>query len=163
MKNLLNLCMKNMMNNIKYLKYLIKHKFYVAKYCFKFGLYWKAITHDLSKFLPSEWIPYKEYFYNNPYNRKCVEEDFNYAWLYHQHRNPHHWQFWLLKEDSGNLIAMDMPWDIIAEMVADWAGCGYAITGKLEVKEWYNKNKDKMILSDNNRIVVEVLIEELYK
>ena len=74
-----------MMNNIKYLKYLLKHKYYATKYCFKFGLYWRGLVHDLSKFLPSEWIAYREYFYNNPYNRKCVKADFNYAWLFHQH------------------------------------------------------------------------------
>ncbi len=27
------------------------------------GLIWQGITHDWSKFLPSEWIPYAEYFY----------------------------------------------------------------------------------------------------
>lgn len=150
-----------MMNNIKYLKYLLKHKYYATKYCFKFGLYWRGLVHDLSKFLPSEWIAYREYFYNNPYNRKCVEADFNYAWLFHQHRNRHHWQYWCLKEDSGAIFAMEMPYVYIQEMVADWIAAGIAIAGKLEVKEWYNKNRDNMILGDITRYWVELLIDEV--
>ena len=56
------------MKYIKYLRYLIIHKFWVFIYCCQYGLYWRGIIHDLSKFLPSEFIPYANYFYNKPQN-----------------------------------------------------------------------------------------------
>ena len=43
------------MKYIKYLRYLIIHKFWVFIYCCQYGLYWRGIIHDLSKFLPSEF------------------------------------------------------------------------------------------------------------
>lgn len=62
------------MNNIKYLKYLIKHKFYVTRECFRIGLYWRGLVHDLSKFNPMEWVAYRNYFYGG-YTRPYA--DFN--------------------------------------------------------------------------------------
>ena len=34
-------------------KKICKHKYWVGRYCFKMGLYWQGIAHDLSKFSPS--------------------------------------------------------------------------------------------------------------
>ncbi len=48
------------MKMLKYLRYIIKHKWYVARACFREGLWWAALTHDLSKFRPGEWFPYLE-------------------------------------------------------------------------------------------------------
>ncbi len=95
-------------------------------------------------------------------NRVDVEADFNAAWLAHQHRNPHHWQHWVLREDSGATFALPMPHKYRIEMLCDWQGAGRAITGKFnpadpyaETREWYAKNADKMILHDNTRAWVQ--------
>ena len=42
----------------EYLKYVLEHKKNVFKTCRKRGLKLHALTHDLSKFSPSEFIPY---------------------------------------------------------------------------------------------------------
>lgn len=31
------------------------HKWLVMKHCFRLGLYWRGLTHDLSKYMPSEF------------------------------------------------------------------------------------------------------------
>lgn len=92
----------------KYLKYIVKHKYYVMIECFKMGIYWRGLTHDMSKFLPSEFFPYANYFYGNyPKLKEQVEYEFTVAWLKHQKRNPHHWQYWLLiNDDSSNSYLM---------------------------------------------------------
>ena len=145
-----------MKNDYKYLKYLIKHKYYVAKECFKVGLYWRGIVHDLSKFTLSEWIAYRNYFYGTP-----DEIKFNEAWLNHIHKNKHHHQHWVLRNDDGTVVALDIPNVYVLEMVCDWIGAGLAITGRREVKEWYEKNKDKMVLSDLTKAKVNAMIELL--
>ena len=66
------------MTYLKYLWYLIKHKWYVGKFCLEYGLYWKAIIHDWSKFLPSEFIPYARNFFG-PERTMKVKEDFKVA------------------------------------------------------------------------------------
>ena len=43
-------------------KTISTHKMYVAKGCFRLGLYWKGIIHDLSKFSPTEFFTGVKYF-----------------------------------------------------------------------------------------------------
>ena len=139
---------------IKYLKYLIKHKYYVTVECFKRGLYWRGITHDLSKFLPDEFIPYMNFFYGK--SKEFAQNQFYFAWLKHQKRNPHHWQWWILKEDSGEYKIFEMSREYREEMLCDWHGAGKAIMGKnSNTKEWYLKNKDKIIIGPYTRKWIE--------
>ena len=105
------------MKYLKYAWYIIKHKWYVMIECFKVGLYWQGITHDLSKLLPDEWFPYANYFYGfkkrdeTGYYKPTDTGDkaFDFAWLLHQKRNPHHWQWWILPEDDGGTKILEMP------------------------------------------------------
>lgn len=163
----------------QYLKYLIRHKWFVLIAGLKTGApLWRLLIHDWSKFLPSEWMPYAQFFYW-PQERKdreaheafaaygvCelaphwhfVRGRFNDAWLLHQNRNPHHWQFWLLTTDAGETSPRPMPSHFVREMVADWMGAGRAITGRWEVQEWYEENRDKIQLSPETRVMVEGLL-----
>ncbi len=163
------------MTHWKYLKYVLRHKWYVLLACLKYGLMWQGITHDWSKFLPSEWIPYAKFFYGKHYYEKisdisglhysfgAKESDskeywqyrFDEAWNHHQKRQPHHWQYWLLTMDSGDIVRLPMPDHFRKEMIADWRGAGRAITGKDDTTNWYLKNRDKMNLHPNTRKWVE--------
>jgi hypothetical protein len=85
--------------------------------CCKLGIPLRGLLHDISKLFPSEFIPYARYFYGDYPERLTVYEkthhwslknkaqiayEFDLAWLKHQKRNPHHWQYWLLVNDSSN-------------------------------------------------------------
>ncbi|MBI2934662.1 MAG: hypothetical protein HYY29_03725 [Chloroflexi bacterium] len=147
-----------MTKHIRYAKYVLRHKWYVFIACCRLGIPWQGITHDLSKFRPSEWGPYAEYFYGkHRITAPCVTEAFfDEAWLFHQHRNPHHWQYWLLREDSSpDIKIMHMPDKYRREMLADWRGAGRAITGKDDTLTWYTKNKDRMTLHYTTREWIE--------
>ena len=147
---------------IKYLKYVLKHKWYVMLECFKNKLFIKGITHDISKFLPSEFIPYARYFYGYPNTNDIpfeVENDFDVAWLKHIHRNKHHWQHWILHEDCGNTKFLFIPYNYTVEMYCDWIGAGIAITGTNNIKEWFEENKNNIRLS---RISVVWLRDLIY-
>ena len=165
-----------MKHHFKYAKYLIRHKWFV----FVAGLrtkapLWRLVIHDWSKFLPCEWRPYARYFYGNlpdwdivkrqipsySYNgtKQAASVAFDMAWLHHQHRNPHHWQHWVLREDSGATKLLPMPENFVREMVADWMGAGRAITGKWETAAWYEKNREKIQLNESTREKVEQLLE----
>ena len=55
--------------------------------------------HDASKSKPDEYEAYDAYFYGG--NRSyAVVQAFQRAWLLHIHRNPHHWQHWVLINDD---------------------------------------------------------------
>jgi hypothetical protein len=130
-----------------YLKYVMRHKYFVfigARQC---GCsLWRCLVHDISKFSPDEWFGYAKTFYaENGEGQYKPGHDFDISWLKHQHRNLHHWQYWLLRMDNGATIPQEMPIKYVREMIADWMGAGRAITGEWEVFEWYNNNRHKMV------------------
>ena len=147
--------------NWLYLKYVVRHKWFVLLASWRIGApLLPAILHDLSKFRPSEWFPYSATFYSQDGTSQYNEtSSFNRVWLMHQHRNPHHWQYWVLRMDCGDTVPIEIPRRYVVEMVADWMGAGRAITGRWECSEWYAKNRDKIILHDNTRRLVDILID----
>jgi hypothetical protein len=164
--------------HLQYASYVARHKWFVFRAGLKTSApLWRLVIHDWSKLTPAEWGAYVESFYKplDPsigrgegeagvalVGRLKAERQarFNAAWLHHQHRNPHHWQHWLLREDDGPMLALEMPAKLVREMVADWMGAGRAITGKWEVSSWYAANRDKIALGDDTRLRVEQLVRE---
>ena len=64
----------------------------VAKHCFKVGMYWQGLTHDLSKYSPSEFWQGCKYYqgYRSPNNAEREDKGYSAAWLHHKGRNKHH-------------------------------------------------------------------------
>jgi hypothetical protein len=133
----------------KYLEYVDRHRRFVLEEAIKLDIADRGLAHDLSKYSREEFDAYAEYFYGG-YVRgnvpDLVQRDFDRAWLQHQKRNDHHWQYWVLREDSGAMKALPMPEDAMRELLADWRGAGRAITGVDNTGAWYTKNKPNMIL-----------------
>ena len=48
----------------QYLKYVLKHKWHTFKAARALGITWLGIIHDWTKFLPSEWFAYVNWFYD---------------------------------------------------------------------------------------------------
>jgi hypothetical protein len=152
-----------MLKHFKYASYLFRHKWYVFIECCKAGIPWRGLVHDLSKFLPSEWIPYANYFYKpkqrdeTGYYKPCDTGDkaFDYAWLLHQKRNKHHWQWWVLPKGGGGVEILPMPDKYRKEMLADWRGAGRAQGYGDNTNEWYKANRNKMQLHPETRAWVE--------
>lgn len=138
-----------------YLKYLTRHRWFVFIECCKLGIPWLGLVHDLSKFLPDEWFPYLRHFYMKNDSRPEWILQYDRAWLKHQNRNRHHWQYWILWKDTGGVVVMDMPLKYRKEMLADWKGAGRAITGKDDVREFYLKTRDRVTLAPKTREWVE--------
>ena len=153
------------MKFFEYMSYLLRHKYYVFIECVKLGIPWLGVIHDWSKFLPGEFIPYMNYFYGH--ETKQIRDEtgyykptdtgdysFDFAWLLHQKRNKHHWQWWILPEDDGGFKVLEMEERYRFEMLADWRGAGMA-QGKQDTLAWYSKNKGKMMLGKEARQWVE--------
>ncbi len=158
--------------HIEYGKYLLRHKWFVTVACFKEGLYWRGLAHDLSKFRPSEWKPYARYFYNKDGTSRMIKDEtgfykhtdkedngLDYSWLFHQKRNKHHWQWWILPKDDGGFKCLEMPPKYIHEMVCDWIGAGRAqgIDNWANPWPWYEINKEKIRLHDSTRVLLETI------
>ena len=150
-----------MKRHLAYLKYVIRHKYFVYTACRIAGIsFLQALLHDWTKFLPSEWRAYAETFYKpDGANQYVPSPEFELAWRHHQRRNPHHWQYWLLTWDKGHTTPLEMPDKYLIEMVCDWLGAGKAITGKWSAWDWYEKNKAVIQLHPSTRATVETILE----
>jgi len=158
----------------KYIWYLLKHRTFVSLYCFRRGLIWRGLKHDISKFNPKEFIPYANYFFaddapvrgKNGYYAPTLATDvkFKKAWTHHFHHNDHHWQHYIIPKDGdlGGFDILSMPENAIKEMICDWWGAGKAQKSSLNIKEWYKVNKDKLILDILSRAIVEVVLEDWF-
>ena len=64
----------------------------VMKNCFRCGLYWQGLTHDLSKLAPVEFWAGAKYWQGtcSPNNAQRQAEGYSAAWLHHKGRNKHH-------------------------------------------------------------------------
>lgn len=145
---------------LKNLSYILRHKWFVFLECYKEKIIWRGITHDLSKFLSSEFFAYAEFFYGKHKHRVEFYQggediEFDKAWLKHIYKNPHHWQFWILREDEGRTKILEMPIKYRKEMLCDWRGAAKSQFGKDNTKEWYYKHKDKMRLAPKTREWIE--------
>lgn len=114
-------------------------------------------THDSSKYLANEYKPYVDYFYGNEKTPEVVER-FDLAWNHHQKRNPHHWQYWLLIRDEGDVVPLPMQFEYVVEMLCDWHSFSRKNSDSTAYN-WYNQNKDSMKLHQDTIELVEHMLE----
>lgn len=118
--------------------------------------------HDNSKNKPDEYEPYDSYFYGGHKSTR-IENEFNLAWLKHIHRNPHHWQYWVLTcddKDQGTIL-IDMPYDYIIEMICDWWSFSHNSGNLYAIFDWYKERKEYIKLSDKTRETVEYILGKI--
>ena len=136
-----------------YFKYIMQHKYYVLLECLKMGMPIHGIVHDMSKLLPTEFFPYAIKFLSGDYafNFQEVENNFAFAWLYHQRRNKHHWDYWVNSEGK----ALPMPRKYALQMVADWRAMGRKFGDT--ASDFYKKNQSRMKLHHTTRDMLDVI------
>lgn len=116
------------------------------------------IAHDSSKTMFDEYPAYDRHFYSDSPKDK-TQEEFNLAWLRHIHRNPHHWQYWILaNEDLGDAPALEMPQNYVLEMLCDWWSFSWRNYEPDRIFEWWDRHKDKMILHQKTRDLIHETI-----
>ena len=120
------------------------------------------MAHDQSKTDEDEYIAYDTYFYGGNRSHKVVQ-DFNLAWLHHIHKNPHHWQYWILHHDDPkeDMTIMPMDYNYIIEMICDWWSFSW-ISGDLKaINNWYDERKDHIKLHPQTRSIVEDILKQI--
>lgn len=139
------MCKIILKNTFLHLKKIFIHKYWVAHYCFRCGLYWQGITHDLSKFSPVEFLESVKYYQGDgsPINACKADKGYSLAWQHHKGRNPHHYEHWTDNYDSGT-TCIPMPKKYAVEMFCDYLGAARAYLGKkftfeCEMEWWNNK------------------------
>ncbi len=113
------------MRAIEHFKTITHHRHLVQQYCFRLGLYYQGLTHDLSKYSPSEFWRGVKYYqgYRSPNDAERRENGVSLAWLHHKGRNRHHFEYWIdyCIADDGKVYmgGCKMPLKYVAEMFCD--------------------------------------------
>lgn len=102
---------------------ITRHKLMVMKNCFKVGLYRQGLTHDLSKYSPTEFCIGVRYYQGDksPNAAERWDKGHSEAWMHHKGRNKHHFEYWidLPQDPSKGMEGKPMPARYVAEMVCD--------------------------------------------
>ena len=110
------------MKALQHFKTITHHKWLVMQGCFRVGLYWQGLTHDLSKYTPTEFRVGAQYYQGNksPNGAERKEKGYSTAWIHHKGRNKHHYEYWTdLCRETGRYESVPMPRRYLVEMIMD--------------------------------------------
>lgn len=113
--------------------------------------------HDESKLSADEYNAYDAYFYGTNKSFSVIQE-YDKAWLLHIHRNPHHWQYWVLIGDDDGTKPLEIPYIYIIEMICDWWSFSWNKKSLFEIFDWYEDHKNTMIMNSKTKIIVESIL-----
>ena len=106
----------------QHFKTITHHRWLVRQGCFRVGLYWQGLSHDLSKYSPTEFWVGAKYYQGNRSPNAAEREDKGYseAWMHHTGRNRHHYEYWTdLDRATRQYAPLPMPRKYLVEMVMD--------------------------------------------
>ncbi len=106
----------------QHFKTITQHRICVMEGCFRVGLYWQGLTHDLSKYSLTEfWNGVK--FYQGTRSPNTAEREmkgYSEAWMHHKGRNRHHYEYWTdINRKTLTYESLPMPRKYLVEMVMD--------------------------------------------
>ncbi len=110
------------MHPFKHFKTITHHKWLVLKGCFRVGLYWQGLCHDLSKYSWTEFRVGAKYYQGNrsPNGAERQDKGCSQAWMHHKGRNKHHYEYWSDMDYKTHIYGpVPMPRKYLAEMVMD--------------------------------------------
>lgn len=121
------------MNFFGHLKTITKHRNKVLVHCFKVGIPFQGLKHDLSKYSPTEFLKGIKYFQGIRSPNEKERELFGYssAWLHHKGRNKHHFEYWVdVDVKTKKYQPVEMPIRYVAEMFCDRVAASKIYKGK---------------------------------
>ena len=106
----------------QHFKTITHHRWLVRRGCFRVGLYWQGLTHDLSKYSPTEFRVGARYYQGtrSPNAAEREEKGYSEAWMHHKGRNRHHYEYWTdMNKATKQYESVPMPRKYLVEMVMD--------------------------------------------
>lgn len=155
------------MKAFKHFKTITYHKYLVMQGCFKVGLIYQGLMHDMSKYSPSEFFVGARYYQGDrsPNNAERESQGFSSSWLHHKGRNKHHYEYWIdysTKNIPGGMAPAPMPDRYIVEMLMDRiAACKVYKKDRYTDRaplEYYLSGKDPAPIHDKTKRTLEKLL-----
>ena len=117
-------------NMLRHLNTINKHRWLIFVLSIRAGVPWRGLTHDLSKYSPTEFWEGVKYFqgYRSPI-LACLEDNgYSEARVHHLGRNKHHPQYWY--DEFSPVKEPVIPYKYVAEMICDQISASKTYHGK---------------------------------
>ena len=151
-----------------HLKTITRHRFLVMVGCFRVGLIRQGLTHDLSKYSPTEFLEGARYYQGNRSPNAAEREDKGYseAWMHHKGRNRHHYEYWTdMNRQTKCYESVPMPKRYLAEMVMDRIAACKTYEGKAYTQasalNYFLKSRERELMHPKTREELEALLRML--
>ena len=150
------------MHPIRHFRTITRHRHKVIANCFRAGIGWQGLFHDLSKYSPTEFWPGARYYQGTRSPNEIEREKYGYspAWLHHKGRNRHHFEYWTdYNPAERRVMPVKMPLRYVAEMFCDgvaaskiYQGATYTQTHPLE---YYLRGKPRRVIHPQTAALLE--------
>ncbi len=162
-----------MLKLLKHLRTVNEHRREVRRGCFRVGLYFQGLTHDLSKYSPSEFLVGAKYYqgFRSPNNAEREKKGYSEAWMHHKGRNKHHYEYWTDYKSAGRdgeehvIVPARMPKRYLVEMYVDRVAASTIYnkghyTCDMPLK-YYKRGDYTNLIEDHTRAELENLLKML--
>ena len=157
------------MKFLAHLRTINRHRRLVCKYCFRLGLIWQGLTHDLSKYSPAEFWRSVHYYqgYRSPNDAERQATGLSLSWLHHKGRNRHHFEYWIdycIAPDGHVFMGgCKMPKKYVAEMFCDRIAACRVYQGEkytdASAYDYYQRSKGHVLIHpETSRLIDEWLL-----
>ena len=143
-------------------KTITKHRNKVISHCFKSGIFWRGILHDLSKYSYTEFIKGVKYYQGTRSPNEMEREVIGYseAWMHHKGRNRHHFEYWVdYNPVTKKNEPVKMPVVFVKEMFCDRVAASKIYQGKNYVEsqplEYFLRGKDRRVIHPETSDLLE--------
>ena len=146
---------------------ITRHRHLVIRHCWKAGIFWQGLRHDLSKYSPTEFLPGARYYQGNrsPNEKEREVLGYSVAWMHHKGRNKHHFEYWNdYNPKEKRVMPVKMPARYLAEMFCDrlaaskvYAGDQYQQDRSLRYFQNSNARKRGMLHPETEAKLMELL------
>ena len=156
------------MNWIKHFTTITRHRHMVIRHCFKAGIGFQGLFHDLSKYSPTEFLPGARYYQGmrSPNEKEREINGYSLAWMHHKGRNRHHFEYWLDYNPETKLAEpVEMPLKYVKEMFCDRVAASKIYQGKnytdSSAYEYFLRGKKTRIINPKTSSLIESLLKML--
>ncbi len=150
------------MHPIRHFRTITRHRHKVIANCFRAGIGWQGLFHDLSKYSPTEFWPGARYYQGTRSPNEIEREKYGYspAWLHHKGRNRHHFEYWTdYNPAERRVMPVKMPLRYVAEMFCDRVAASKIYQGatytQMHPLEYYLRGKPRRVIHPQTAALLE--------
>ena len=147
---------------IKHFCTITRHRNKVIVHCFKVGIGFQGLFHDLSKYSPTEFFTSAKYYTGHRSPTELEREDVGYSkvWMHHKGRNKHHFEYWNdVDPVTKEYRSVPMPKRYVAEMFCDRIAASKVYKGKAYTDaspyEYFSQGRGKKIMHPETVEIIE--------